>query len=115
MTEDEQEALAMVNELSPCRFENLSDASHASLMKALRHSVQERKAFAREVSDAVEQVRGWPGQPIHFLSRFIIAKPDPLEAVIRELRGDEPTSAAVFSDELRAALAKRNGRIVFDD
>lgn len=112
---DEQEALAMVNELSPCRFENLSDASHASLMKALRHAVQERKAFAQEVSDAVEQVQGWPGQQIHSLSRFIIAKPDPLVEAFRELGWKTESPRGFRPDRLRAALAKHNGRIIFDD
>lgn len=112
MTEDEQESLAMVNEAYA--FEGRCRASRfnpdLAIHRLALRAVQERKAFAQEVSDAVEQVQGWPGQPIHFLSRFIIAKPDPLEAVL-----DEIDHAAMRADEcakeLRAALARHNLKI----
>lgn len=115
---DEQEVLAMVREaygnvqnLSP----NFNDdfAIHRLALRA----VQERKAFAQEVSDAVEEVLTivQHHNVDELLSRFIIAKPDPLAEVFRELGWKTESPRGFRPDRLRAALAKRNGRIVFDD
>lgn len=88
---------------------NASLPSHRTALRA----VQERKAFAQEVSDYL--TRYYQGAVPALLRRLIIAKPDPLADIIRELRGDEPTPATEWANELRIAIAKRNGRIVFDD
>lgn len=116
---DEQEALAMVNEAygpGHCRasFFNPDLAIHRLALRA----VQERKAFAQEVSDAVEAAIEDCGLDDAFdalLSRFIIAKPDPLAEVFRELGWKTESPRGFRPDRLRAALAKHNGRIVFDD
>lgn len=120
---DEQEALAMVNEAygpGHCRASsfNFDLASHRVALRA----VQERKAFAQEVSDAVEAYNTlWhkhtPSRDtfMEMLGRFIITQPDPLAEVFRELGWKTESPRGFRPDHLRAALAKHNGRIVFDD
>ena len=121
MTEDEQESLAMVNEAYA--FEGRCRASRfnpdLAIHRLALRAVQERKAFAQEVSDAVENTleilglcysNGARNSVNEKLSHFIIAKPDPLEAVL-----DEIDHAAMRADEcakeLRAALARHNLKI----
>ena len=111
MTDIEQKALALWNKV---RAERGLDAytifsrNADSQSEALCHAIEQHEAFRQEVSDAVEQVKGWPGQPIHFLDRFIIPKlkRDPLEEVLQEI-----DHAAMWVDEcakeIRAALEAR--------
>lgn len=77
----------------------------------LLRAIEQREAFRQEVSDYL--TRYYEGAVPALLRRFIIAKPDPLVEVIAEL-GMFPAGKD-NADQLRAALAKRKGRIVFDD
>ena len=76
------------------------------------------EAFKREVSDAVEAFFEASGfDATKGLARFILPKPvDPLVEACTEAHGHgyHDTEAA-FADQLRAALAKRGGRIVWEN
>lgn len=152
MTEIERKALAWVNEVEENRgwarsvtvdrhFSSLSEALCRAIERVEELETTERdcidcdyakplmelqaefEAFKREVSDAVEEAHRV--RNTNNLTRFIIAKPDPLVAVAREmtlLDGVVRTAnqkAAIregragntatndFYDRLRAALAAR--------
>ena len=82
--------------------------------EALCRAIEQHEAFRQEVSDALsvyqkadgveERSRIWDA-----LTRFIIAKPDPLVEALKELEA-YPTA-----DELRAAIEKRGGKIVWGE
>ena len=123
----EERALALVNEVMdqtkrgsfPCRL--LPDADAIVLAEALCRALEahdaalaEFEAFRREVSDAVELDKAnYEGLCFPRLSRFILAKPDPLVEAVRDcgyatLDAIEPE----FVADLRAALAKRGLKLV---
>jgi len=112
MTNIEQKAQQLLNEV---RAEYPLVASEVVSNTALCRAIEQHEAFRQEVSDALEK-RGFYIDD-RDLGRFIITKPDPLEQVMRDALSQmagtysykEVTSAA------RTALAKRGGRIVFDD
>ena len=116
MTNIERKALELVNDVMAERNGNITNYFDA--MTALCRAIEQHEAFRQEVSDAVQTwVDGGIDRPawIWFrknLERFIIAKPDPLVAAMAEC-GVDPFES--WADQLRAALAKRGGRIVFDD
>ena len=99
----EQKALALVNEGRESNpLVNVSDASHYTLIKALRRAIEQHEAFRQEVSDAIEAVlsvfdqlvlddRGeaaMRGARLVF-TRFIIPKPvDPLVEVLNKISGE---------------------------
>lgn len=122
---DEQEALAMVNEVRrSINFKESGwfDPKNKLVDAVALRAVQERKAFAQEVSAAVEAYNTlWhkytPSRAtfMDMLGRFIITQPDPLAEVFRELGWKTESPRGFRPNRLRAALAKRNGRIVFDD
>ena len=107
MTNIEQKALELVNEV---RAEYPLVASEVVSYMALCRAIEQQEAFRQEVSDALEK-RGFYIDD-RDLGRFIIAKPDPLVDAFAELGF---TDFGEGVDEFRAALAKRGGRIVFDD
>ena len=76
----------------------------------------EFNAFRQEVSDAVEKHSEWcksiGRQPPQLFERFIIAKPDHIRSAALDIGVSWGPND---SDSFRAALAKRGGRIVFDD
>lgn len=91
------------------------------LTGALKEAIEQHEAFRQEVSDVVEAVfAGYHDAPIPWvvmrckLDRFIIAKPDPLVEAWDETWA-EPSDKPARLETFRAALAKRGGRIVFDD
>jgi hypothetical protein len=107
MTDIEQKALALVNQVSFERVERryaslarLGDAKVEALCRAL----ERHEAFKQEVSDAAEAfIRGdviW-----QTLGRFIIPKPkpDPLVEVIAGWTG----GTVLLASDLRAALEAR--------
>ena len=110
MTDIEQKALALWNKV---RAERGLDAytifsrNADSQSEALCHAIEQHEAFRQEVSDAVEQVKGWPGQPIHFLDRFIIPKlkPDPLVEVYMDAQHLDADAALCLALHTRAALS----------
>jgi len=116
MTNIEQKALALAREVSPDDKNRVckEPTVYFALWEALCRSIEQHEAYRQEVSDALLEFYGGYfnalGEP---LNRFIIRpKPDPLVEAMDELGWyNAPTDA----DDLLAALAKRGGRIVFDD
>lgn len=123
MTEIEKKALALINEVR--RAWGMGKPDQVSInrddirVEALCRAIKQHEQFRREVSDAVGDALPWcePGkctskQQRDNLSRFIIAKPDPLAECLDQMlrrRTLEPAQE-VIADEaawLRAALAKR--------
>ena len=116
MTDIEQKALALVNEVNVERgyipYSNF-DAAIAALCRA----IEQHEAFRQEVSDAVEKqaqtvwdihCRCGTRHPISFntLEQFIIKpKPDPLVEALHEVdTGPEWDSAEDYCNKVRAAL-----------
>ena len=68
-------------------------------------AIEQHEAFKREVSDAIDSSVLTPETEAH-LSRFIIAKPDPLVEAVNEAWGWRNPHEDV-TENLRAALAAR--------
>lgn len=107
MTNIEQKALALVNEVSD-GFHDVTSVYDIHTAKALRsalcRAIEQHEAFRQEVSDALIK-QGFMNASTG-IGRFIIPapKPDPLvEAMIECGFGDSSNAA----DDIRAALAKR--------
>ena len=108
MTEIEQKALKLLNEVNADRGEGIcSDIwrlfpSHEAICRA----IEQHEAFKQEVSDAVVETEEKYGAVIRDnFSQFIIPKPkpDPLVEVLDDISG----ASLVDADELRAALEAR--------
>ncbi len=120
MTDIEKKALALVNEVETERgMSEWTDVCRSELTmgEALCRAIGQHEAFRQEVSDAVEaylsHTRPWPDNS---LRRFIITKPvDPLFEVVQEWWETGSTSIEETTDELREAIAKRGGQIVWGD
>lgn len=106
MTEIEQKALALVNEV----IQEVSSNTLARLdpynpaHEAVRRAIEQHEAFKRDVSDAIQSCMLGPVAEER-LSPFILPKPDPLVEALRETYNDD--SSKGDADALRAALAKR--------
>ena len=117
MTEIEQKALALVNEVlvewgvmkNAVEVPKNSDAFARALLRA----IEKHEAFKREVSDAVESYFRGVCAPHDILARFILPKPDPLVEALGEL-ADRNVEAEQAAETLREALAKRGLKIVED-
>jgi len=137
----EERALALVNEVAGFDYliaGDVMDDDRDYMLKALCRALEahdatlaEFEAFKREVSDAVELDKAnYEGLCFPRLSRFILAKPDPLiylaremvlldgvvrtdnqKAAIREGRAAN-TAADDFYDRLRTALPARGLKLV---
>ena len=109
MTEAEQKALALVNEVLAERRLPLYDeediAANTYVAAAICRAIEQHEAFKREVSDAIDSSVLTPETEAH-LSRFIIAKPDPLVEAVNEAWGWRNPHEDV-TENLRAALAAR--------
>lgn len=121
MTNIEQKALELVNEvqaeegytLPSLRFKRSNDP----FCEALCRAIERHESFRQEVSDAVVEAvtqlikDGNPDCGVKanaILSRFIIAKPDPLVEALCEMMMEKPCKdATTLADKIRAALAKR--------
>ena len=113
MSDIEQEALALVNEVAIEECEEVNLAPHKTLCAALRLSViehedtkQELSDYKQKVSDVVEDVvHTLKGRDVYNLTRplsqFIIPapKPDPLVGVMKYLDWSDK-----YADPIRAAL-----------
>ena len=117
MNDIEKKALALLNEVWVERGWNVTldrfSRDNFIIGEALCRAIERHEAFRQEVSDAVVEYFGEHlvaedgGEP---LARFIIAKPDPLvEAWI------EATGNTVGMEPLNEALAKRGGKIVWEN
>ena len=118
MTDIEQKALELVNEVSD-GFHDVTSVYDIHTAKALRSAlclaIERHEAFRQEVSDYL--TRYYENAVPALLRRFIIAKPDPLVEALRDSCEYPPSEEwlTLMTSNIRAALAKRNGRIVFDD
>lgn len=114
MTDIEQKALALVNEVAtPGHVYDLGNLAQSRPFKALLRAIEQHEAFRQEVSDAVEAYAGtdnYLGKFNDTLGRFIIAKRDPLVEMGREI-GISP----IRLEALRAAIEKRGGKIVWGE
>lgn len=80
-------------------------------------AIEQHEAFRREVSDAVVDYCGYAPTdgPSHPITRFIIAKPDPLVDALAELHWAYDDNGNEMASELRAAIEKRGGKIVWGE
>ena len=119
MTEIEQKALALVNEVFEERGRHLDsyiNRTSNSYHEALCRAIEQHEAFKRQVSDAVGGVLacGIGGIVKERLSRFIIAKSDPLVEALNAVNPD--VSHGEGDAELfREAIAARGGKIVWEN
>lgn len=115
MTDIEKKALALLNEVEP-EIEpwTLDDIKGEACFETLCRAIEQHEAFRQEVSDEIVRLGCWP-DTIN-LQRFIITKPvDPLFEVVQEWWETSSASIEETTDELRAAIAKRGGKIVWGD
>lgn len=121
MTDIEKKALALFNEVARER-----GATHDSVLldrafvenEALCRAIEQHEAFRQEVSDALlvyQKAASTQQRSLIWdaLTRFIIAKPDPLVEAIREMALTDANQAD--ADRLCEALAKRGGKIVWEN
>ena len=116
MTETEKKALALLNEV--CAEMGLEKVSSLELdipgERALVRAIEQHEAFRQEVSDAVESrwmnILAMKCEDV--FSRFIIAKADPLVGALIDC-GLDPSEG--WPDEIRAAIKKRGGKIVWGE
>lgn len=118
MTEIEKKALALVNEVREGRPYTIDEAKreYGWCFQALCRAIEQHEAYRQEVSDVVEQAmqHGLKLSAAGLLSRFIIAKPDPLVEAWKAQYPDDPLPET-SCDNLRAAIEKRGGKIVWED
>ena len=113
MTEIEKKALALLNEFSDYEVPDLDEAQYSTTIQALCRAIEQHEAFKRDVSDAIQSCMLGPVAEER-LSPFILPKPvDPLVEALREVVGDGYTLTEE-AKALRAALAKRNAKIVWE-
>lgn len=124
MTDIEQKALALVNEVRRERglpsFELYDRTFYTE--EALCRAIEKHEAFRQEVSDAVEaakRVYGGHREAFDQLDRFIIAKPDPLveavgDALEAQGMGRPKHTTPELTEHLLAAIEARGGRIVWE-
>ena len=113
MTDIEQKALALVNEVMFSSWEYY-EIERIPYFPVVCRAIEQHEQFKREVSNAVEDYCGYvpPDCPSHPITRFILPKPvDPLVEAVNEAWGWRNPHKDV-ADQLRAALAKRGGKIV---
>jgi hypothetical protein len=117
MTDIEQKALALVNEVSDNKHTDARSIhevySAVALSTALCRAIEQHEAFKQEVSDAVTALLdrflgdGLSQGVINgHLHQFIVRKPDPLVEVIKAMR-DEPTpyvNSEVYANRIRKKL-----------
>lgn len=111
MTDIEKKALAMIN----AEIDRDPTGTGSPEYEALCRAIEQHEAFRQEVSDAVVAAKAYYEVPMYDLSAFIITKPDPLFDVVQEWWETGSTSIEETTDELRAALAKRGGKIVWEN
>lgn len=116
----EDKALALVNEV--CAEWEVNPATEddmdgSACFSALTRAIEAHEAYRQEVSDAVfDYFQTETNKSQLHLCSFIIAKPDPLVEALNDMKdGRAGSTMESYAACLRAALAKHNGRIVFDD
>ncbi len=111
MTETEKKALAL---LQDCGFHGgYIDRKWNENYETLCRAIEQHEAFRQEVSDAVIAfMMDKPGLSGEGITRFIIAKPDPLVEALNDCGVDRFES---WAGQLRAAIEKRGGKIVWGE
>jgi hypothetical protein len=115
MTDIEQKALALVNQVSfervQHRYTSLARAGDAKV-EALCRALEQHEAFKQEVSDALEEYKAdqpyvWKRSASDYFCRFIINadKPDPLVEVLDDM--EWRNNSDEWAADLRAALEAR--------
>ena len=116
MTDIEKKALAWVNEVSGTAYPAMVSFRQHEVAAALCRAIEQHEAYKREVSDAVESrwmnILAMKCEDV--FSRFIIPKPDPVKALFDYLETTENFYPPEFEGDIRAALAARGGRIVWE-
>ena len=121
MTDIEQKALALVNEVAKemglVQLRILDTDLPGE--RALCRAIEQHEAFRQEVSDAVELLVNstyMPAPSEHKLRRFIIAEPDPLAECLLELELSEDYKEARHDAEwLVKTIEKRGGKITWGE
>lgn len=118
MTDIEQKALALLNEATDSKSDDIEDFSRSGVLRALLHAIEQHEAFRQEVSDAVEEYFGPKHLDVilagHSLARFIIPKPvDPLVEAMEEASGTN--NPVEWANRFYAAIEKRGGKIVWGE
>ena len=111
MSDIEQKALALVNEVANIGCYALCDAHPINLIETLCRAIEQHEAFRQEVSDIVHHYVYACGGPDAWekLNSLIIPKPkpDPLVEALHEVdTGPEWDSAEDYCNKVRAALDK---------
>lgn len=110
MTDIEQKALALLNEVAcdNTQYSHINRRHHAQ--EALCRAIERHEAFRQEVSDAVEQALSFGDveslRRKGVLSRFIIAKPKP-DPLVEALDSLGLRKADEWAGDIRKALAAR--------
>ena len=109
----EQKALALLREVAEYEIDSVThDALFVDVVAALCRAIEQHEAFRQEVSDAVEDYNRGYKTFSEMFDRFIIAKPvDPLVEALR----DVGHGMAPLHDQIRAAIEKRGGKIVWGE
>ena len=115
----EERALETAVEVAGRRMQDYRVMAEENILRrsieAHARVIAEFEAFRREVSDEIERC-SLGDFAKERLSRFILPKPvDPLVEVIAEANDAGGETVAQWSGDFLAALAKRGGRIVFEE
>jgi len=127
MTETEQKALALLNEVAKemglVQLRILDTDLPGE--RALCRAIEQHEAFRQEVSDAVKDTKFMVETHCdtealvlvsNRLNRFITAKPDPLVEAIDEVdTGPIWDGTQDYANKIRAAIEKRGGKIVWGE
>lgn len=124
MTDIEKKALEQAVAAAGRRMQDYAIMAEENVLRqsieAHARAIEQHEAFKREVSDAIDSSALTPETEAH-LSRFIIAKPDPLVEVISSaLREGSPFDEDGSHDYtaeakvIAAAIEVRGGRIVWE-
>ena len=127
MTDIEQKALALLNEVAKemglVQLRILDTDLPGE--RALCRAIEQHEAFRQEVSDAVKDTKFMVETHCdtealvlvsNRLNRFITAKPDPLVEAIDEVdTGPIWDGTQDYANKIRAAIEKRGGKIVWGE
>ena len=108
MTDIEARALALVNEAAFTDYVSFYDVGSDELRDTILHLIRERDAFRQEVSERMLNLMSAYGVSREDVADFIIAKPDPLVAALREVLGREGDDLTELADRVRC-FAKERG------
>jgi hypothetical protein len=106
MTDIEQKALALVNEVAGIGCYALCDAHPINLIEALCRAIEQHEAFRQEVSDAVQAYsNAYSSDEAAWatLKAFIIPKPKP-DPLVEVVKGVTWYDNEITAKEIRAAL-----------